>query len=99
MIITFQRLVNREVNEICDYYDDNSPGLGDRFLREVLACVEGIKVNPSRWPPMSATSDKRKARLKTFPYVMVYRIVNAQSLRILIVKHSRRDPGLGNRRK
>jgi hypothetical protein len=48
---------------------------------------------------MSATSDKRKARLKTFPYVMVYRIVNAQSLRILIVKHSRRDPGLGNRRK
>jgi hypothetical protein len=48
LIITFQRLVNREVNEICDYYDDNSPGLGDRFLREVLACVEGIKVNPRR---------------------------------------------------
>lgn len=99
MNVTFQRLVNREVNEICDYYDSKSPGFGDRFLRETLACLKGIKANPRRWPLMEADSDKRKARLKTFPNVMVYRIVNAQTLRILIVKHSRRDPGLGAGRK
>lgn len=98
MNISFQKLVNREVNEICDYYDSKAPGLGDRFLHEVLACVEKIKANPYRWAPMPGATDKRKAQLKTFPYVMVYRILDKQTLRVLIVKHSRRDPGWGARR-
>jgi hypothetical protein len=46
--IFYQRQVKREVNDICDYYDEKSPRLGDRFLREVLACVEGIQANPLR---------------------------------------------------
>jgi plasmid stabilization system protein ParE len=97
--VSFQKLVNREVNEICDYYDAKSPGLGDRFLHEVLSCIESIKANPYHWPPLADGSDKRKAQLKTFPYVVVYRVLDARSLRVLIVKHSRRDPGLGARRK
>ena len=99
MNVTYQRLVNREVNDICDYYDGKSQGLGNRFFHEFLACVEGIKANPFRWPPVADSPDKRKAQFKTFPFVMVYRVPDAQNLRILIVKHSRRDPGLGLRRK
>lgn len=48
MNVAYQRLVGREVNDICDYYDGKSLGLGDSFLRQVIARVEGIKANPLR---------------------------------------------------
>jgi len=97
--VFYQRHVNREVNDICDYYDEKSPGLGDRFLHEVLACVEGIKAHPLHWPPLADSPDKRKAQFKTFPYVLVYRVVDETSIRVLIVKYSSRDPRLGMKRK
>ncbi len=42
--------------------------------------------------------DLRRANLKRFPYHFLYRVVG-DCVRILVVRHHRRDPGYGLERK
>ena len=97
--VTYHRLVQREVQEICDYYDGKGDGLGDAFFAEFEAAIEAIRQNPGKWPPLRAETDKRKARLRRFPYVIVYRKVGEHRVRVLVVKHKKRRETLGIRRK
>ena len=64
-----------------------------------MKLIDAIKKDPHRWPPVSAGSDKRKARMKNFPYVIVYKVMHETSLRILVVKHQKRRSNLGMHRK
>ena len=97
--VTYHRLVQKDVQEVCDYYDAKREGLGDAFFVEFEAAIEAIRWNPGKWPPLRAQTDKRKARLKRFPYVIVYRELGAHRVRVLVVKHRKRREALGMRRK
>jgi len=99
MNVTYNKLVQVEINKICDYYDDCAYLLGDKFFVELISAIEAIKQQPLRWPPIEINSDKRKGRIKNFPYVIVYRVIDAANLRILVVKHQKRRPNFGMRRK
>lgn len=97
--ITYHRLVQKDVQEICDYYDAKGEGLGDAFFAEFEAAIEAIRRNPGKWPPLRAHSDKRKVRMKRSPSVIVYRELGEHWLRVLVVKHRKRREALGMRRK
>jgi len=99
VIITYHRLVQQDVNEICAYYDSQGAGLGDAFFAEFESAIELIRSNPGRWPPVKEGSSKRKARLKRFPYAIVYRQLTENRLRVFVVKHQKRRSTFGMRRR
>lgn len=97
MTIIHHRRVPPEVYEACDYYDAQSPGLGDQFFEELTALIERIAESPRHWPPLRAGDPRRKALLDRFPYAVVYE-ERLNCIKILIVRHHGRRPGYGEQR-
>jgi len=63
----------------------------DAFFAEFEETIGRIGSNPSYWQPLAGGSNKRKATMKRFPYVIVFRQVSEESVRVLVVKHQKRS--------
>jgi toxin ParE1/3/4 len=96
MIIEYHPAVERELEEIRDYYNSRVPELGTDFLDEFDSLVLRIGSNPRRW--MLLRGEIRRALMRRFPYVIYFRPVNGERIRIIVVKHQRRHPSRGLRR-
>lgn len=97
MIIEYHPAVEGELQEIRDFYEKRSPGLGKEFTDEFERLVFRIAANPGRW--MVIDSDIRRALMPRFPYVIYFRQIGSDRIRINVVKHQRRHPGHGRDRK
>lgn len=98
MRIVCRRRDPAEVHEACDYYDEQSPGLGDQFFEELTELIGLISTYPERWHPVREGDPRRKALLKRFPYAVIYE-ERLDHLKILIVRRHARRPGYGERRR
>jgi len=96
--LRFNRFVQDDINGICAYYDSECLGLSDEFFAEFEATLERIRSNPAYWPPLAEGSNKRKATMKRFPYVIVFRQVSGDLVRVFVVKHQKRSEQFGSRR-
>lgn len=77
-----------EINEAADFYDLESPGLGNAFLDEIQKAIGQILLFPESAP--------EKGKIKTFnlsrfPYSLMYAIRPVE-IRLLAVAHQRRRP-------
>jgi plasmid stabilization system protein ParE len=97
MRIEYHPDLEQELIEVRAYYNDRSPGLGNEFVDEFERQVLRIASMPERW--MVVRGDVRRALMKRFPYVILFRILSEEAIRITVVKHERRHPGYGLRRK
>ena len=70
--------------------------IADRFFAEVEALIQNIEISPERFHP--AQRGMRRANLENFPYHFLYR-THAAGTRILVLRHHRRHPFHGIRRK
>jgi ParE toxin of type II toxin-antitoxin system, parDE len=61
----------QDLNEIANYYENLSKGLGDKFYAEVRSVVESLKIHPFY---QKKDSEIRKKSLKKFPYSIHFRI-------------------------
>lgn len=52
---------------------------------------------PERW--MLVRDNLRRSLMKRFPYVILFRVINKEILRITVLKHERRHPAYGTYRK
>ncbi len=93
--VRFLRAAEREMYGSADRYNEQRPGRGDNFLREVRAAVEDIAEYPIRWPASKLSS---RRVLTKFPFTIHYRF-NTKELVVLAVAHGRRRPGYWNRRR
>ena len=89
MEIRFLDIAQRELDEAVEYYNEELPGLGDRFLLEVLNTLERIRQYPTAWQPF--TQNTRWCQTRRFPYGVVYQILAAEIL-IIAVAHLHRAP-------
>jgi plasmid stabilization system protein ParE len=81
----------KELAESWAWYEDRLPGLGDRFVSEVLKCTRQIEENPDRFP--TKFKSYKEAQVKTFPFLVIYRISkNTNSVRVVSVFHTARSP-------
>ena len=97
MKISYHRLAARDVRQILDHYEaEAGPALADRFFGEFLATLEKALANPSHFPPMDGLV--RRANLTGFPYHFLY-IKTLWGIKVTVVRHHRRDPSFGRRRK
>ena len=93
MRIEYHPAVATELEEIRDYYETCSSGLGRDFVDEFERMVLRVAAQPQMW--MVVRNDIRRALMKRFPYVIYFRVIGAGCLRITVVKHEKRHPGYG----
>ncbi len=68
MIVEYHPAVQRELEEIRDYYEERVPGLGREFVDEFERQVLRIAATPGRW--MVVSGDIRRAMMPRFPYLI-----------------------------
>ena len=71
------------------YYEVCQPGLGGRFLDEVLRAGVRITDNPAAWSVVSGSI--RRCLLNHFPFGVMFRI-ETERIYVLAVMHLRREP-------
>jgi len=81
--------VRDELDEAYAWYEDQRPGLGDEFLKDVQSRLDLIQANPELHAPIFR--QVRRSLVKRFSSSIYYRV---ESSRIVVVAilHGRRDP-------
>lgn len=97
MIIEYHPAVEGELAEIRDWYNGRVPGLGSEFIDEFERQILRISETPGRW--MVLSGDIRRAIMPRFPYIICFRQVQPDRIRIVVVKHQRRHPSYGTERR
>src|SRR5829696_3582757 len=87
----FNPLAERELAEAIQYYEEQSPGQGLRFLDEVEHALIFIRRHPEAAPRVLESI--RRFVLASFPYYLLYRPLKSGGLRILAVAHQKRRQG------
>lgn len=88
--VIFNRLAELELDEGFQRYEDESAGLGFRFLSEVENGLDLLQRYPSI--AQRARSGIRRLVLPKFPYYVVYRFLRSGGIRVLAVAHQKRRP-------
>jgi plasmid stabilization system protein ParE len=74
MTLEFHPAVQNDFNAALDYYEaEGGLHLAERFEHEFRSCLEAIKAGPTRFAFYHRHPRFRRIRLKSFPYVVVYR--------------------------
>jgi toxin ParE1/3/4 len=97
MIVEYHPAVQRELEEIRDWYNGQLQGLDGDFIDEFERQVQRIAATPGRW--MTISGDLRRAMMSRFPYVIYFRQTQTDRIRITAVKHQRRHPRQGRSRR
>ncbi len=77
------------------YQEEVGPGLAARFRQEFEELALRIDHNPHRFHLVSEVL--RRANFPSFPYHLLYR-ETAEGVKILVLRHHRRNPTFGTRR-
>lgn len=94
--VSFHRLARRELSDAAQYYDFESPGLGEAFLAEVERSLHAILEYPEAG--LIVHGDVRRRLVRRFPYAVLY-TVRSGGVRILAVMNAKRRPLYWARRK
>ena len=93
----FHPQVYADLAKIMEYYERvATPELADDFYREFRLFVEEAVGRPESFTLRER--DIRRANLRRFPYHFLFR-VGGDAVRILVVRHHRRRPSFGVRRR
>ena len=76
--------------ETVAWYESRRPGLGARYLAEFEQVLEQVCRNPRRYP-VDRRPDIRRARMRRFPFTILYREAET-GVDVLAVAHHRRRP-------
>lgn len=84
-----------ESRESARWYAARSPAAAEAFVAEIDRAVTEVQSDPERWSIFYL--GLRRYLMPTFPYAMIYRIVE-DTVQILAFAHARRRPGYWKRR-
>lgn len=93
MRLVLHSKVYSDIERIMDYYERaDSPGLADDFYEELRHFMAEAARRPESYSIRER--DIRRVNLQRFPYHFLFRIVG-DTVRILVVRHHRRNPSVG----
>jgi plasmid stabilization system protein ParE len=90
MNLEFHPEAELELIEAADFYEQEVPGLGERFESEAHRATDLLLAHPDIGTPVDSTL--RTFVLNRFPYTLYYS-VTTDVLRIEVVAHQSRRPG------
>jgi plasmid stabilization system protein ParE len=98
MTLEFHPAVQQDFNAAIDYYAAKGGGhLADRFETELRDCLAAIRSGPRHFAFYQGSTVFRRIRLRSFPYLVVYR-ERPDMVRVSILKHEKRHPRFGMKR-
>jgi toxin ParE2 len=86
---------SQELADAALWYDDQRPGLGQRFLEAVAGTLDRIIAFPAAGMPVPHVPSEvpaRRAPVKRFPYHVVF-LDTQVAIRVLAIAHDHRTPG------
>jgi plasmid stabilization system protein ParE len=93
MLIEFHRQVASDISQIMNYYEDVAgQKLADEFYAELRSFFQRAAESPHAYGVRER--DLRRVNLERFPFHFLFRVVD-QRVRILVIRHHRRQPSLG----
>lgn len=81
----------KDTSDAYIYYENQQPGLGDRFLDELTRFYKKLKNNPTFYSFVSERKTIRSLSLKIFPFKIIYEI-KGKKLYVFAVYHFRKNP-------
>lgn len=91
MRLTLLTTAAAELDDAFDYYENELPGLGRRFLNEVLLAFSRIADFPDAYPLV--TAQNRRCLLAKFPYGILYHYdSSAAEIVVVAIGHLHRKP-------
>lgn len=97
MRLEFHPSTTGDVREATSYYDKQRAGLGARFVQHLDQALAQIARNPLLFPLVE--NEVRRVLIKHFPYTILFRVLDGDIVRILVIRHHRRDPRFGGTRR
>jgi toxin ParE1/3/4 len=97
MKLRYHALARKEVVNTAKHYSALRSGLGDEFLAELHRYIDRIIANPLRFEQIKP--GVRRCLMNRFPYGIYFHIPDADTVRIIVVRHHRRRPSFGLKRK
>lgn len=88
--VQFDPRAEEEFLHGAQYYEEQDPGLGTRFIEAVKVAVRVASANSSIHRKIFR--DCRKCRVVRFPYSLIFRELN-DTIQIIAVMHMKRRPG------
>lgn len=91
-------IAQKEIRKSFNWYEEQSDGLGLRFVNAIDHAVNSISKNPEVY--QNRKGNTREFVVDQFPYIIVYRFVKKENrIYILHIFHTSRNPKLKYRRK
>jgi len=87
--LVLQPEAEEDIRSARRWYERQSPGLGNEFLRAAEASLAKVERTPELYAAVDQAT--RRARLRRFPYAVYYEI-ESERIVIYAVWHYRRDP-------
>lgn len=81
----------KETDDAYSYYEEQSIGLGERFLKAVEEAYSKLSQTPQFYGYIRHDKNIRDLKIKTFPFVIIFQIVENTVL-VLRVFNTNRDP-------
>lgn len=89
MKIRFLTLAQREVDDAVNWYEQQTEGLGKRFLDELDRAVRLVKTYPQLATQIEP--EIRRSLFTRFPYSLIYGI-DGETIVVVAVAHQHREP-------
>jgi plasmid stabilization system protein ParE len=89
MQIRFLEIARMELDAAIEYYNYETPGLGEKFLAEVLNALDRIGEFPEAWHPCSKRT--RRCQTRRFPYGIIYQ-TRKEGILVIAIANLHRKP-------
>jgi plasmid stabilization system protein ParE len=89
--VEFSPLAESELQVSFDWYEEQEPGLGERFLETIDRLLKSISLNPEIFS--KKRKNQREAVTIDFPFIIIYESLKKDNLvNILHIFHTSRNP-------
>src|SRR5688572_14619749 len=90
--VEFAPQVERDVAEAADWYELRQPGLGVRFVEEIIRVWDALADNPLLYCRRHPSKNIRWRYPEKFPYRVIYEVNEAEKIvRVTAVLHAARQ--------
>lgn len=94
MRIRYNALAREELTAALEYYESEAGfETAVEFYSEFENVKQRITANPRSFPEIK--KGIRRCLFKRFPYQVNYQIVDTATIKVLVIKHQRREPDFG----
>ena len=93
--VRFTADARADLEDALSWYETHAPHVGPQFQNSVRVVVARIAENPKQFP--TSAYQTRRALLRRFPYVLIFRETEA-GVFVVAVFHTSRNPAIWRRR-